>query len=82
MRHSLLCCPGWCVHKSDVQNKWDGNILYTSICITHTDEYAGVCSRPQRFIISTAVVTINAVLAILYTILVYGTQFSRDRGCR
>ena len=21
----LLCDPGWCVHKSDVQNKWDGN---------------------------------------------------------
>ena len=20
----LLCDPGWCVHKSDVQNKWDG----------------------------------------------------------
>ena len=19
----LLCDPGWCVHKSDVQNKWD-----------------------------------------------------------
>ena len=21
----LLCDPGWCVHKSDVQNKWDDN---------------------------------------------------------
>ena len=21
----LLCGPGWCVHKSDVQNKWHGN---------------------------------------------------------
>ena len=21
----ILCDPGWCVHKSDVQNKWDGN---------------------------------------------------------
>ena len=20
-----LCDPGWCVHKSDVQNKWDDN---------------------------------------------------------
>ena len=23
----LLCDPGWCVHKSDVQNKWDGSYL-------------------------------------------------------
>ena len=22
----LLCDPGWCVHKSDVQKKWDENI--------------------------------------------------------
>ena len=21
----LLCDPGWCVHKSDVQSKWDDN---------------------------------------------------------
>ena len=21
----LLCGPGWCVHKSDVHNKWDDN---------------------------------------------------------
>ena len=21
----LLCDPGWCVHKSDVQNNWDDN---------------------------------------------------------
>ena len=21
----ILCDPGWCVHKSDVQNKWDDN---------------------------------------------------------
>ena len=21
----LLCDPGWCVHNSDVQNKWDDN---------------------------------------------------------
>ena len=28
----LLCDPGWCVHKSDVQNKWDDNKMYN----THT----------------------------------------------
>ena len=22
---TFLCDPGWCVHKSDVQNKWDDN---------------------------------------------------------
>ena len=21
----LLCDPGWCVHRSDVQNKWDNS---------------------------------------------------------
>ena len=25
----LLCDPGWCVHKSDVQNKWDDNTQHT-----------------------------------------------------
>ena len=28
----LLCDPGWCVHKSDVYNKWDDN--------THTDIFS------------------------------------------
>ena len=25
----LMCDPGWCVHKSDVQIKWDDNIQHT-----------------------------------------------------
>ena len=25
----LLYDPGWCVHKSDVQNKWDDNTRHT-----------------------------------------------------
>ena len=25
MRTFILCDPGWCVHKSDVHSKWDGN---------------------------------------------------------
>ena len=29
----LLCDPGWCVHKSDFQNKWDDN---THIHMTKT----------------------------------------------
>ena len=31
----LLCDPGWCVHKSDVQNKWDDNTH------THTHTRSG-----------------------------------------
>ena len=30
----LLCDPGWCVHNSDVQNKWDGMTAHTH---THGD---------------------------------------------
>ena len=29
----LMCDPGWCIHKSGVQNKWDDN---THIC-KHTN---------------------------------------------
>ena len=29
----LLCDPGWCVHKSDIQNKWDDNAQHID---THT----------------------------------------------
>ena len=34
----LLCDPGWCVHKSDVQNKRDGNTHNT-----HTPDSVYVC---------------------------------------
>ena len=26
----LLCDPGWCIHKSDLQNKWDDSTLTQS----------------------------------------------------
>ena len=34
----LLCDPGWCVHKSDVQNKWDDNThcMYVIVCMVMT----------------------------------------------
>ena len=35
----LLCDPGWCVHNSDVQNKWDDN-THTH---THILYYAYYC---------------------------------------
>ena len=31
----ILCDPGWCVHKSGVQNKWDG-IKHTHTFNKHT----------------------------------------------
>ena len=34
----LLCDSGWCVHKSDVQNKWDDNTKHT-----HTHTVVCVC---------------------------------------
>ena len=35
----ILCDPGWCVHKSDVQNKWDGNTrTHTVISFTQDTE--------------------------------------------
>ena len=33
----LLCDPGWCVHKPDVQNKWDDD--------THTHTHTNTCMR-------------------------------------
>ena len=32
----LLCDPGWCVHKSGVQNKWDNNTHTHTHTHTHT----------------------------------------------
>ena len=38
----LLCDPGWYVHKSDVQNKWDDNTH------THTfDDFVGWAAHSQ-----------------------------------
>ena len=36
----LLCDPGWCVHKSDVQNKWDDNTMYNTHPPTHTHTHS------------------------------------------
>ena len=33
----LLCDPGWCVHKSDVQNKWHDNTHNTYISTQTVD---------------------------------------------
>ena len=38
---SLLCNPGWCVHKSDVQNKWDDNTTHT-----HTENINSLTVQP------------------------------------
>ena len=37
----LLSDPGWCVHKSDVQNKWDDNI--------HTNTHMPWLNRKIKF---------------------------------
>ena len=40
----LLCDPDWFIHKSDVQNKWNGNTLYN----THTHKRKSVAANPDN----------------------------------
>ena len=37
----ILCDPGWCVHKANVQNKRDGNTHTTRGCVTSNRAPAG-----------------------------------------
>ena len=43
----LLCDPGWCVHKFDVQNEWDDNTHCVCVLSSH---YSGrqSCGRTWR----------------------------------
>ena len=43
---SLLCDPGSCVHKSDVQNKWDGN-THTHTLYTYINRHAGTPNKTK-----------------------------------
>ena len=47
----LLCDPGWCVHKSDVQNKWDDNThththTIQALRCGGTQPYQFMCGHP------------------------------------
>ena len=44
----LLCDPGWCVHKSDVQNKWDDNTHTLSLLIVQTRRTYMLCTLQVR----------------------------------
>ena len=53
----LLCDPGWCVHKSDVQNKWDDN--------AHAHYYSNTIianCRLERFFVKKVVIILYVSL--------------------
>ena len=46
----VLCDPGWCVHKSDVQNKWDDSTTYSISRRTSIDK-VGCCRLPTASVL-------------------------------
>ena len=54
----ILCDPGWCVRKSDVQNKWDDNThtlvyMYVSMyIITHSRVWINRVRLPILLVVS------------------------------